>query len=81
MDAFDQFISDIRATKKLEKFEGGIPAERDKANAIVDAFNAWKDAADRAVANKAAGGDETFEGYVVDGGASVLYELFGAPVA
>jgi hypothetical protein len=29
----DEFISDIRALDKLEKFEGGIPAERDKANA------------------------------------------------
>jgi hypothetical protein len=48
----DEFISDIRALDKLEKFEGGIPAERDKANAIVSAFNSIKDAADRqAIAN------------------------------
>jgi hypothetical protein len=74
----EEFIDDIRNLQKLDDFENGKDKQRDHLNKVVAAFNGIKDAADRAAAS---GAFKTFEGYVVDGGVSTLYTLFGSPKA
>jgi hypothetical protein len=51
----EEFIDDVRGLEKLEKFEGGVPEERTKANKIVDRINAIIAAAERAAADNAGG--------------------------
>jgi hypothetical protein len=74
----EEFIDDIRNLAKQREFTEGNIKQKDHLNELVTFANGLKDAADRA---HASGAFKTFEGYVVDGGVSTLYTLFGSPKA